>query len=98
MGAGYKERMEMMVTDLEEINWDVVAVVESWREEKEEMWKTKWGHTWCGGGGMKGKRGTGFLIHTRWTPNKFEVINERLSSVSLKVQGKTRWIKRKILQ
>lgn len=38
---------------------------------------------WCGGGGFKGTRGTGFLVHRKWSVRQHKVISERLSHVDI---------------
>ena len=73
----------MLVRGLESCEWDVGVFTETWREQSYEKLTLQGGHTWCGGGGMSGERGTGFLINRKWSAQGFYVVNERLSYVDV---------------
>ena len=61
----------------------MLVLVETWREECEEMWPTVSGHLWCGSGGSRGKHGVGILVHSRWTVDSFQALNDRVCSVDI---------------
>ena len=72
-----------------DVSWDVLVITETWREHGEEMWQTSRGHTYCGGGGTKGSRGTGFLVHRRWKIASFRAMGERVSFIDVRIKNKT---------
>ena len=77
------DKLDMLFEELRGIHWDVLVLVETWREECEEMWPTVSGHLWCGSGGSRGKHGVGILVHSRWTVDSFRAINDRVCSVDI---------------
>ena len=58
---------------------------ETWREEKEDIWEKKWGHTWYGSGGCRGSNGVGMLLHSRWTHITFKPLGERLCILDIRL-------------
>ena len=54
-------RLEMLLDELHDKCWDIVVFTETWREDAEEVFMTKGGHTWFGSGGCKGANGIGFF-------------------------------------
>ena len=77
------DKLGMLFEELRGIHWDVLVLVETWREECEEMWPTVSGHLWCGSGGSRGKHGVGILVHSRWTVDSFQELNDRVCSVDI---------------
>ena len=73
----------MLYRELAGVQWDVIALVETWREAANEAFVTKRGDTWFGSGGTKGRRGTGFLVKAGLDVVGFIAINERLSFIDL---------------
>ena len=61
-----EEKLEALLEELKNVHWDITVITETWREFKDEMWKTEAAHTFCGMGGTKGRRGIAFLVHRRW--------------------------------
>ena len=64
----FDERLEGVLQDLGEVQWDVIVFTETWREEVQEIFETKYGHTWFGSGGVRGGKGVGILVNSRWGP------------------------------
>ena len=46
-------RLEAISAELENVNWDLLVLVETWREASTEQFNTESGHTWYGSGGCK---------------------------------------------
>ena len=78
--------MELLET-IDDNDWDVIFLSETWRKEKEEIWKTMKGHLFLGAGWEKGHRGVAIMIHCKHTRGfkKFQAINERLCAVDLEI-------------
>ena len=74
----FEEQMERLFHELDGKHWDVIVFSETWREEQEEIWETKRGHTWYASGGCRGSNGVGMLLNSRWTHITFEPLGERL--------------------
>ena len=72
-------RLTMLLLELEDIEWDIVVVEETWREPRKEVVHLESGHIWYGSGGCRGRCGVGFLVHKRIGKCKFTAINERLA-------------------
>ena len=65
--------------------WDIVIVLEIWREAKQEKVTPEGGHTWYGSGGCRGKAGVGFIINERVQRRRFTSINERLATLDIDI-------------
>ena len=72
-------RLTMLLLELEDIEWDIVVVEETWREPRKEVVHLQSGHIWYGSGGCRGRCGVGFLVHKRIGKCKLIAINERLA-------------------
>ena len=83
----FEERVERFLRELEGTLWDAIVFTETWREELEEFWETKWGHTWYGSGGSKGSKGVGVLLHRRSQALQFESVDSRLCRLDISVAG-----------
>ena len=86
-------RLDLLINELRDKPWDLIVIVETWREHSEELWKTSEGHMFCGAGGCKGKRGVAFLLHKRWgfdslIEDSFARATERIATLDLEVHGK----------
>ena len=86
-------RLEMLLAELKDRPWDLIVIVETWRESSEEFWKTSDGHMFCGAGGCKGKRGVAFLLHKCWAfdtliEDSFARATERIASLDLQIHGR----------
>ena len=57
------ERELDLLTELCYIQWDVLILSETWREKKQERWRSRNGHMFCGAGGTRGERGVAILLH-----------------------------------
>ena len=78
------ERLEAILEELCDIPWDVVVLVETWREAVKEVFVFPSGHTFYGSGGCKRRCGVGFLVHKRHTRHSCVSINMRLAVLRLK--------------
>ena len=81
----FEERMERILHELSGKHWDVIVCCETWREETEEIWETKWKHIWYGSGGLRGSRGVGMLLHRRWSHLSFKPLSERLCVLDVRL-------------
>ena len=82
-------RTDELIEELQVLEWDVVFLNETWREEAQERWRTTEGHMFFGSGGKKGEKGTGLVLHRRWTHGfrKFRAISERICCVDVNIAG-----------
>ena len=53
-----EERLEELMTELRDTDWDIVMITETWREAKEEDFLFADGHRFLGAGGTVGERGS----------------------------------------
>ena len=51
-----EDRLEELMGELSLTDWDVVALTETWREMREEIFELPGGHLFFGAGGTKGER------------------------------------------
>ena len=80
--------MERLLIELGSLHWDIIVFTETWMEASQEIFVTKHGHVWHGSGGIKGKRGVGFLLHKRWAETSkplFIAISPRLASLTIDI-------------
>ena len=56
--------MDLLET-IDDNDWDVIFLSETWRKEKEEIWKTTKGHLFLGAGWEKGHIGVAIMIHCK---------------------------------
>ena len=79
------ERLECILEELVGIEWDILVLVETWREQRSEYFSFPSGHRWYGSGGTKRRCGVGFLVNNRCTAScAFSSVNERLASLTVK--------------
>ena len=78
-----------LLAELEDLDWDIVFLSETWRSERQERWKTEEGHIFCGSGGTEGSKGVALLLHRKWTRGfkAFAAISDRLCTVDRKIAG-----------
>ena len=76
----FDERLEAVMQELGGAVWDVIVFTETWREEAQETFETKFRHTWFGSGGRKGAHGIGILLHSKWNYKAFNPVSDRLRS------------------
>ena len=60
-----KDREKELLEELAIQDWDVVCLNETWRKDKEELWKSNQGHLFLGSGWKIGRRGVAVIIHKR---------------------------------
>jgi exonuclease III len=75
--------------ELENAEWDIVLLNETWRAKKDEVWKTAGGHLFLGAGGTIGQRGVAIILHRRLASRfkAFHAISERLCAVDVDIEG-----------
>ena len=81
------ERLEELLIEVDQVEWDVVLVSETWREEVEEYDTLESKHIWFGSGGTRGKHGVGILVHKRWSNHVrgWRAINTRIGVLDIDV-------------
>ena len=81
--------IELLET-LDDIEWDILLMSETWRKTKQEIWKTERGHLFLGSGWDAGHKGVAILIHRRHTKTfkGFMPESERICAVDLDSFGK----------
>ena len=75
----FEDRMEQIMLELKDQQWDVLVFSETWREEAGEAWTTTRGHAWFGSGGIRGQTGVGCLLNGRWWHTAFKPISNRVA-------------------
>ena len=81
------ERVEEMVCELDGYRWDALLLCETWRRDKEEIWKTHHKHIFTGAGKYDNNHGGGILLNKKWKQRiiDIEYINERTISTTILV-------------
>ena len=67
-------RLSMLLSELEDIEWDLIIVTETWRESKKELLRLGGGHLWYRSGGSNG---IGFLVSVTFPKHTFIAVSER---------------------
>ena len=88
-------RMLELTAELQDLNFDVLMVSETWREEIREDFSIDGGHRCCfSGGAPDGRKGVGFVIHRRFMAQcgklAFQALSPRLAVLDADV-GRGRW-------
>ena len=83
------DRERELFAELRVITWDVLFLNETWRESKEEIWKSEDGHLFMGAGGTIGERGVAIILNHRLTKGfkAFHAVSERVCAVDVSVFG-----------
>ena len=76
-------RLDLILEEVAQRHWDVLVLVETWREAVREEFVMESGHSFYGSGGSKGRCGVGFIVHERHGDTSFKSVNERLAAVSI---------------
>ena len=81
------ERLEELMTELREIDWDIVVITETWRDAKEENVVLADGHRFLGSGGTVSERGVAVIVHSRWSNGVqgCQAVSERLMAVEVDI-------------
>ena len=84
-----EEREQILFSELEVVDWDIVLLNETWRPSKEEIWTTS-RHLFLASGGTRGSNGVAVLLHRRWVKGfrAFHAISERLCALDVDIQKK----------
>ena len=85
-------RLDMLLHELDAVNWDVVAINETKREDQIEHFQVNEKHMFYGAGGCKNRRGVGFLVHERLGECKFTPTDETLAVLKLVSDVGNLWI------
>ena len=82
------QELELIET-FNDLDCDVLLITETWRKEKEEIWKTPDGHMFLGSGWQGGHRGVAILLHRRLAKGfkGFYPTSERACAVDVDIQG-----------
>ena len=54
-----------LLETLDDNDWDILLLKETWRTSKEEVWTTARGHLFMGAGWEGGRKGVAILLHKR---------------------------------
>ena len=82
-------RFDALLEEIKDIEWDIIVLVETWREEVRENFLLDAGHYWYASGGTRGRCGIGFLLNERHRKHKFQPISERLGILDVRWGRKT---------
>ena len=80
-----EHRLELILAELHDIDWDIIVLVETWREEIEEKLVVSAGHTFYGSGGCRRSCGVGFFVHERHSEHGLVAVSKRLAVLSIKI-------------
>lgn len=82
-----KERLQGLLEEAGETEWDVIFAAEAWGGKQEELLKR--GHLFAGAGGVPGARGAALLMHTRWKSGlvAFRARNARRAAADIDIAG-----------
>ena len=80
-----EDRFEALLEEIADIHWDVLVLVETWREAKREEFTVGSGHHFYGSGGLRGRCGIGFLVNKRHERHSFVPVDERLAFLDVKL-------------
>ena len=76
-------RLEMLLQELENVSWDLLVLTETWKDSENEVTQLKGGYLFFGSGGVRGKCGVGFLVHTRLRAHRFKALSPRLATLDV---------------
>ena len=80
------ERLDELIRELHRVDWDVILLSETWRQNK-EVWETKQGHITVESGQFINKHGVAILLNKRWK-NQTKWVHcesERIVAMSISV-------------
>ena len=83
------DHIDELLTELQHTTWDIIAINETWRTHRRELWTTKdEHHLFAGSGYDTATRGVAFLVHKSLASNvyNFNAINERIAYLDIKVR------------
>ena len=86
------EKLEEMLVEISDLEWDAILLNETWRDQPVEDFNIQ-GHRWFGSGGAAKKNetgwkhGVGILLHRRWASavTGTTAVNPRVIYVDLQV-------------
>ena len=64
-GLSRDDRITELLTELENMEWDLVSINETMRTTETEIWTAQGGHMFMGAGHDLPTRGVGFLVHKK---------------------------------
>ena len=74
-----EDRFEALLEEIADIHWDVLVLVETWREAKREQFTVGSGHHFYGSGGLRGRCGIGLLVNKRHERHSLVPVDGRLA-------------------
>ena len=83
------ERQEEIISELHNVEWDVILISETWRQSK-EIWETQQGHIMVESGQFINKHGVAILLNKRWKNqiNWVQCESERVDTMFKKIPQK----------
>ena len=78
-----------LLENLVDIKWNILFLSETWRNAKEEVWRTHDGHTSMGSAWAGGRRGVAIPVHQKQTKGfrDFFPISERACATYVDIYG-----------
>ena len=61
------DSIDELLAELEHTTWDIIALNETWRRDRSELWTTREGHVFAGLGHDDTTHGVAFIVNSRWT-------------------------------
>ena len=89
-GLHTDDRFDELLSEIHDTPWHIIALNETWRKHKRELWTTKQDHhIFAGCGHDETTRGVGFLIHSSLSRavRNFNAINERIAYVDVHIHS-----------
>ena len=79
-------RFNELLCEISKLEWDIITINETWREEACEYFRVSEGHIFAGAGGELKKGGVALLVHRRWSNfcTNFSPVNNRLAFLDIK--------------
>ena len=76
-----------LLAELDDTTWDIIALNETWRTERSELWTTDGGHVFAGSGNDEPTLGVAFLINSQWARGikGFNPISPRLATLDIDI-------------
>ena len=82
------DRLDELIKELHQVDWDVILISETWRQNK-EVWETQQGHIMVESGQFINKHGVAILLNKRWK-NQIKWVHcesERIVAMSISVNN-----------
>ena len=84
-----EDRLYELLAEVNQLQWDIIVITETWRECERESFVITGGHLFCGSGGFAASRGVAFLVNERWANKLFSFIrvDERVAYLDVRLHS-----------